>query len=623
MKKRFWRKQHITRTRSKGTKSMSINYIKKVCLYFLIVLLGLHSLWSTPADSELSILFDDFFQEFLVLNPSMGNYLGLTADMGYDFDQTNLVDFSDSRMDLQIDLLSKYYDKAKSFSVKELTESEQLDLSVFQHYLKNELDSDVFRYHNYYITHMYGIHYHLLNLMTENHPINSVTDAENYLIRLEKFSSCFDQYLLGLRKQTKLGIIPPAVIIEKSLEIFQEFILSQPEKNIYYTVFNDQVNNLSEIDIIKKIELKKSCLELMNSSVYTSYQSYIAVLLEILPEADDIAGLWKLPDGDKYYEYCLRFHTTTDLTPQQIHDIGLTEVERIQKIINEKLLTLGISIGEDFKLNMYEYWNLFQGDLLTDNSFPKSESGRDSVIEHYLEILAETEERLPTLFSVLPKTKVTVKRVPSYKENISGQYYEPAPLDGSKPAVFYTNLSWIPDKPGMRTLLYHETIPGHHLQFALSQELTSEQMFKKLTFFTAFLEGWALYAEKLGYEYDWHDTEYSRIGYLTSELFRAVRLVVDTGIHYKKWTRVEAYTYMEDNLGWGSYGQIDRYIVWPGQACAYKIGELKILELREKFKDKMKEDFDIKEFHKLILDSGALPLLLLERKVDNYINKNL
>jgi uncharacterized protein (DUF885 family) len=226
---------------------------------------------------------------------------------------------------------------------------------------------------------------------------------------------------------------------------------------------------------------------------------------------------------------------------------------------------------------------------------------------------------LPEMFSVIPQTPVQVKPVPEFKEATMGTYYQPPKLGESNPGVFYANLSYQHFKPGMQTLAYHEAIPGHHFQFAIAREAEDARLYQALFFFTGYAEGWALYAEKLAKEYGFYEDPHSIIGYLRSELFRAARLVLDTGIHSKKWTREKALQYMLENIGWSWPGEIDRYIIWPGQACAYKIGELKMLELRKKAQERLGDDFNIKEFHCIVLEHGSVPLEVLEGLVDDYI----
>jgi uncharacterized protein (DUF885 family) len=251
--------------------------------------------------------------------------------------------------------------------------------------------------------------------------------------------------------------------------------------------------------------------------------------------------------------------------------------------------------------------------------YPDSEEGKLQTLAGYQALIDSMAGRLPEMFSVLPRARVKAERVPLFREATAGTYYQPAKLDGSSPGIFYANLGYRHFKPGMPCLTYHEAIPGHHLQIALEQESPDTRLFKAFFFFTGFGEGWALYAERLAKEFGFYRDARSRIGYLKSELFRATRLVVDTGLHFKRWTRDQAFEYMQENNGWCSYAEIDRYVTWPGQACAYKIGELRIVELREKARRALGAKFDLKDFHSEILKRGSMPLAMLEQIVDDYI----
>jgi len=564
-------------------------------------------------------IFDNYFREIIKLNPETASYLGLTNEMGYDFDKDKLTDMSIPATDKEFELVKKYYLQMKNINKKNLTFSKKISAGIFETYLKNIIDSEKFRFHDYAINPMFGIHYNLTNLFTEYHSINDLEDAEDYISRLNQVPTRIDQLIENLEERKKRDIHPPKNIVERFRNILKDFISSESEENPFYNYFSGKLQDNPEIADSITIILNSDVKTAIETKIYPAYEK----LIDFTDETDDIAtekcGVWKLPDGEEYYKYCLKKHTTTNLTADDIHNLGIQEVKRIQEKMTIVFDSLGFVDGNSFQEIETEYWNSFDNDDDHNFSYPRTEEGREQALKDYNSILKKVEKRLPEIFSLIPETPVIVKRIPKHKEAFLGQYYAIAPIDRSRPAAFNTNLSWLPFKPGMQTLLYHETVPGHHLQIAIAQENNDGYMFKQLTFFTGFIEGWALYAEKLAYENKWYEDVYSEIGYLGSELFRAVRLVVDTGIHQKKWTRDEAYNYMKANLGWGSYGEIDRYTVWPGQACAYKTGELKILKLREKAKTELGDQFDIKEFHKVILENGAVPLNLLEEIVDEYI----
>ncbi len=571
---------------------------------------------STDKSEAFHQLLDDYFRILITLNPGTGSYLGLDPFGDYPYDESKLTDNSEAAYQHEMKIVQEYFELSKKYS--DLPPTDSLELSVFQDYLQNVLATDKYRYNYYQLNYTYGFHYQLIVLLTESHTINNQQDAENYLSKMEQIDTYFDNIFIELKKREDMKIIPSKTILEKLQNIVNDFLDQRPVEMIYYTYFIDRIDKLDEQDKTKKQVYIARVLNAVNSYIVPNYKKISDHIEKLKEKADDIPGVWKLPDGDNFYQFCLQQHTTTNLTAEDIHQIGLKEVKRIQTEMLQRFEDLGFTKRENFGEIEGEYWHSLEGN---EFNYPKDADGRQQALEDYLQIIEETEKLLPTVFDKIPSIPVTVRPVPPHKEQYSGQYYDDAPLDASRPAIFYTNLSWLPKKPGMQTLLYHETIPGHHLQIAYAQELADIPMYRNFTFFTAFIEGWALYAEKLAFEQGWYKDIYSELGYLNSELFRAVRLVVDTGIHYKKWNREQAADYMKKNMGWASYGEIDRYSVWPGQACAYKIGELKILELREKAKKELCDDFDLKEFHDVVLRNGAIPLDLLEKVIDDWLDR--
>ena len=334
-------------------------------------------------------------------------------------------------------------------------------------------------------------------------------------------------------------------------------------------------------------------------------------------------GAWSLPNGDEFYNLKIRSFTTTNYSPEQIHQIGLSEVDRISKRMKEIFYQLGYEVDKTVGEMMNE---------LNENSnflYADTPDRKKIIISDYNKMLVQAEKDVKPYFERLPKSKVEIKAIPEYSEKTAaGGYYQAPSLDGSRAGVFYANLYDIKQTPtfGMRTLTFHETIPGHHLQIALNQENKELTLYRKLGYRTsAYTEGWALYAEQLAVEIGMTKNLYDELGVLQSEMFRANRLVVDTGIHFKKWSREKAMDYMKKTTGMSDTQvrvEIERYIVWPGQALSYKIGMLKILELREKAKEKMGQNFNIKSFHSIILDQGIVPLFILEEIVNEWIDDN-
>ncbi len=559
-------------------------------------------------------LLDNYFRTVIEINPGNASHLGLDPEGNYHYNKSKLTDNSEAAYQYELKLIKDYLKLSKEFS--DLSPEDELECAVFQHYLQSVIDTDIFRYNYYVLNYFFGFHYKLIALFTENHSINTKQDAEDYLTRMEQLTAYFDNLFLELEEREKQGIIPPISILDRMKNITDDLSGKLPEEIIYYTHFVDRINEMEELDETTKNIYEDRALNAVNERVIPNYKKISEHIEHLKNKAGYTSGVWKLPDGDNFYKFCLQQHTTTNLSAEEIHQIGLKEVERIQTEMLQRFDELGFTEGENFGEIEGQYWHSLQG---SEFNYVQNEFGRKQALDDYLQIIEETKKRLPDVFEKIPSIPVTVCAVPAYKEQFAGQYYDMAPIDRSRPAIFYTNLSWLPKKPGMQTLLHHETIPGHHLQIAYAQELANIPMYRNFTFFTAYIEGWALYAEKLAYELGWYKDIYSELGYLNSELFRAARLVVDTGIHYKKWSREQAADYMEKNLGWASFGEIDRYTVWPGQACAYKIGELKILELREKAKHTLGDQFDLKEFHDVILRNGAIPLNLLENVVDEWL----
>jgi uncharacterized protein (DUF885 family) len=344
----------------------------------------------------------------------------------------------------------------------------------------------------------------------------------------------------------------------------------------------------------------------------------IAYFESLKPKATANHGAWALPDGENYYAWEVASNTTTDMTPDQIHALGLSEVARIAAEMDQILRDAGYtegSIGARVQALA----------KAPEQLYSDTDEGRAQILKDYQTIIDEISANLGDYFSVQPKAKVKVVRVPEFSEKTApGAYYQPPSLDGERPGTFYANLRSVAEIPkfGMRTLAYHEAVPGHHFQIAIAQELKDLPIFRRMLPFTAYAEGWALYTERVAWEAGFQKNSLDNLGRLQAEMFRACRLVVDTGMHAKRWTREQAIQYMLDNTGMGDKeveAEVERYLVNPGQALAYKVGMLKILELRERAREQLGDKFDIREFHNEVLKNGSMPLAVLERVIDDYI----
>jgi len=570
--------------------------------------------------AKIEKLFDGYFREYLTLNPEKGSELGLPRGSGYDFDRAGLDDVSDAGLQANFDLARKYLGQLREIDTTKVTRSENIDARILTWFLEVQLEGEKFLDHKYHIDHLFGVHSQMVNLMTAYHAIENLQDARYYLERLEKIPIRLHQTEERIDSQEKKRIRSPVFIIHRVITDVEDFTTPEPRENVLYADFTGKLGSLSGVDPATIEELSRKAELTIKENIYPAYDEFVERLKASAENADSLAGVWKLQNGKNYYAYSLKFHTSSSITPEEAFQLGIKEVKRLQEKCRVLLDSLGISGDGTFGELMSQYRATSNTPELEDKFYyPEGEKKRQMVLSGYQSLLEGALARLPEAFSYIPKTQVTVEPVPEYKEGSGLTYYEPASFDGKRKATFHINMGYIFPKPAMPSLLYHETVPGHHYQIALQQELTQGRMFKNLFFINGFAEGWAMYVQSLAEELGWLPNIYARISELNSQLFRAVRVVLDAGIHSQKWSKESALQYMQDNLGWSSDNEVDRYIVWPGQACSYTIGKLKIMELREKAKQELGPKFGLKEFHMTVLENGSLPLDLLEEIVDDYI----
>ena len=479
---------------------------------------------------------------------------------------------------------------------------------------------ETFPFHNYVLNQIGGAHIDMVEFMTDTHPIRNLTEAEAYIDRVRLFEAVFEGYLYELNGQKAIDFYAPKFVYERVIAQLDEFLNFSFEEHPIYTEFIRKIKDL-DFSEDQKIQLREKLKQAIRQSIDKAFKMMKDFLISTQAQANNNHGLWSQPNGDKYYELRIRTYTTTDYSPQEIHDMGLSEVERVSNRMKTILTQLGYSQDKSVGILMNE--------LNEDPQFLYDDTPdrKQIAIKDYSEMVDEAYVVLEKYFHTMPKSKVIVKAVPEYSEKTAaGGYYRSPALDGSRPGVFYANLYDIKQTPkyGMKTLAYHEAIPGHHHQIAHSLENEDLTYYRKFGYRTsAFSEGWALYAEQLALEAGLADNPLDELGILQSELFRAVRLVVDTGMHYKRWTREEAMAYMKAKTGMSDTEvrvEIERYIVWPAQALSYKVGMIKILELRKKAQDALGEKFNIKDFHSALLDHGSPPLFIVEEKVNDMIN---
>ena len=587
-----------------------------VAALFALIVFMVNLIWFKPF--SINHFYEKVFVEFMLDEPELVSSLGIPILSGMYNDELGDISLK-KQLEQQKDL-EKQLATLQSYNRKKQTEQQLLSTRILEWFLSDMVNSNQYYLHNYPVNQSFGIQSGMLSFMESSHNINSEKDALAYIKRLEAFKTKYDQLLEGLKAREELNIIPPKFVIERVLTEMTNFVNSTMEENILYASFNSKISKLDDIE--NKEVLLENVKTAIHTSVFPAYQTLIDYFTKLEPKATNDDGVWKLPNGDEYYAYQVRSHTTLNITPEEIHNIGLKEVARIHKEMKQVLFNIGYT---DTTKTIGFYMNELSNN--PEFIYEDSDEGREQCLADYNKMIDEINLKIDDYFNVKPQADLEIKRVPIFNEATSpGGYYSMAPMDGSRPGIFYVNLHDIRGnlKYAMATLAFHEGVPGHHFQISIASELTGVPTFRKLVPFTAYAEGWAMYSEQLAYEMGYYtDKPYANLGRLQSELFRAVRLVVDSGIHYKRWTRQEAIDYMSTNTGMVEsevVSEIERYIVTPGQACAYKTGMIKMLQLREKAMIELKDKFDIKEFHDVVLKNGAVPLDILDELVSDYIN---
>jgi uncharacterized protein (DUF885 family) len=552
-------------------------------------------------------------------DPETLTSLGFLESMGINGHNAHLDDVHPDRTDEFFANMKEFGDGLQQYDDDDLDADQRLSKEIAL-YLTNMLaDAEPFRYHTYPANQMSGIQDAFPSFMDSSHQVNSLEDAEHYLSRMSELPRKFEQHLLGLKIRESNDIIPPRFVIDRVLEQMRNFVATSADENILYTSLAAKLDKAEDIDAADADEILNQVEASINETIYPAYEQFIHYFSELESKAGEDDGYWHLPNGPAAYTLALRLFTTTDYSADEIHALGLAEVARIQAEMLEIFAAEGIDASQGYSDAMDAY------SAQPEFYYEDNDEGRAQILEDYQTILDEIDNGVDRAFNVRPQAGLEVLRIPEFKEKTApGAYYEQPALDGSRPGRFYANLYDIKATPkfGMRTLAAHEGIPGHHFQIAIAMELEGVPLMRRFGLFTAYVEGWALYAEQVTWELGLMPTPADNIGRLTAELFRAVRLVVDTGIHDQRWTHEEAIDYMLANTGMAEsdvVSEIERYIVLPGQATAYKVGMLKFLELRQKAMDSLGDEFDLREFHDVVLKNGAVPLDILERIVDDYI----
>ncbi|WP_022824974.1 DUF885 domain-containing protein [Hymenobacter norwichensis] len=586
-------------------------------LLLVVAVLAVNTIWFKPF--FIRAFYEKVFVKFAFDSPEMLSQLRLVEGIGMQGHNRKLNDVSEAEDSRQYQFLRETQATLHSYDTTGMRGQDRLNYQVLDWYMANAAAGEAFRHHNYPVNQLFGVQNEFPNFMANVHQVHNRRDADYYNERLAAVRIKFEQVLEGLKIREQQGIVPPTFIIDKVLAGMSAFVAQQPEQSILYTSLAEKLKKAKDLDPAAQAEVLAETKRQIQRNVYPAYNQLITYFTALRPRSTNDAGVWKFPNGKAYYAHCLRSYTTTNLSAAEIHALGLREVARItaemRTILQAERVAGADSVGPTMARLGEE----------TRFMYPDTDSGRTQILGDYQRILTEVGRDLSSAFRIQPKAQLEVRRVPVFKEKTSaGAYYERGALDGSRPGVFYASLYDVKATPkfGMRTLAYHEGIPGHHFQIGIQQELKGLPTFRSVVPFTAYTEGWALYAERVASELGFEKDPYDNLGRLRAELFRAARLVVDTGIHDQRWTREQAINYLRRTTGMAQSdveAEVERYVIMPGQACAYKVGMLKILALREQAQQALGTKFDLRDFHDVVLKNGALPLDVLEQVVNDYI----
>ncbi|MBA6329385.1 DUF885 domain-containing protein [Colwellia sp. MB02u-6] len=571
----------------------------------------------TKASQVANELFDTIFMEGVNRNPVRQTYLGIKTD--YDKWQ----DLSEKNSAQELEFAKQALQRIQVIDINNVDKQTQLSYQLLSQKLTQKIADYPWRHHSYPVNQMFGVHSQIPALLINQHSIKDTKQAHDYIARVRNSKLLLEQLVDQLKIRADKGIIAPKFVFAHTIRDASNLLVGAPFDNktdsTLFADFNKKIAQL-ELSDEEKQSLTDELANALTSEFKAGYQQLVSYLTELEQQADDNYGAWKFPQGDKFYNNALNRTTTTELTADEIHKIGLDEVARIHdemRVIMKKVNFEG-SLNEFFQFMRHDPQFYYAGD----------EAGRQRYLTEATDIINTMKGELDQLFITKPKADLKVKQVEAFREKSAGKafYQQPAP-DGSRPGIYYANLHDMAAMPTyqMEALAYHEGIPGHHMQIALKQELEGIPKFRKFGGYTAYSEGWGLYSEMIPKEIGFYQDPYADFGRLAMELWRACRLVVDTGMHNKKWDRTKSLAYYMNNTPNAesdAIKMVERHAVMPSQATAYKIGMLKIVQLRAKAKQQLGDKFDIRQFHDVVLTNGAVPLNVLEAMVNDYIALN-
>jgi uncharacterized protein (DUF885 family) len=582
--------------------------VKKI-LPFLLLLLGGLAPPARAADPAFDAWIDRFAADWVRASPQSATLSQYFSGAEQDALDRQLTPISADYRHRRVEQARLGLAELRRFAPAALSPTQRVSAAMLTWQLQDVIAGDAFAEQQFVFNQFRGLQVSLVNFLSQTHPIRQKRDIENYLARLELVAAQLDEGLAQARTAAEHGIVPPKFILTTTLAQLDRFLAPPPQENVLVTSLDERAAKIELLSPDQRAGFTAAAATTVREAVLPAFRRVRALLEAQLAHATDDAGLWAVPGGAAAYAQALATNTTTRLTPDEVHALGLRQVARIEKEMDAILRSLGYAEGT--------VEQRFQA-LNTSLQPPTKPDPRPQLLADFTRILRDAERRSAALFDVRPQAPIEVRREPPFTEKTAAAHYTTPSPDGTRPGVFWAPLPG-PDYSvlTMRTLVYHEGVPGHHFQLTVQQESADLPRFQRLRVFgglPAHSEGWALYAERLADEAGWYDGDpQGRLGYLSAQLFRARRLVVDTGLHAKHWTRQQAIDYGIPA------SEVERYVVLPGQACAYMIGQLRILELREKARAALGEKFSLKAFHNALLLAGSVPLDVLGEVVDNYI----
>ena len=558
--------------------------------------------------AELDTLYAEYWEESLKLNPINATFIG---DKRYNDQLPNF--FSADYRKQTGEFNRRWLQRLQGLDVSKVEGQARLSHEILVESLQEQIAGEAFPDWQQPINQFFSVPNYIVMLGSGSsaQPFKTVKDYDDWLARAGKVPALFEQAIANMREGVQAGVVQPRLLMQKVLPQLDGVVSDDPQKTPFWGPISNLPADFSDADKKRLTEAYTAMINQQLVPAFRGLRTYLAD--EYIPVARETHGLGALPNGAEWYAHLAKSTTTTSLTPAKIHQIGLDEVARLRTELEQ--LKTEVGFEGDLK-SFFKY-------MSTDPKFTfKSE---DAILKDYRDLEAKVNQKVPELFSLMPKAAFEIRPVEAFRaaSEAAGSYMSPSE-DGTRPGIFYLNTYDLPArKSWARDSLYlHEAIPGHHFQLALQQELEGVPAFRRFGGQTAYIEGWGLYAESLGKELGVYADPYQRFGQLSAEIWRAIRLVVDTGLHSKGWTREQVLEYMHDNSGLSetdAIAEAERYMAIPGQALAYKIGQLKITELRNRAQKELGDKFDIREFHAQVLGDGSLPLAVLEAKIDRWI----